>query len=88
MQDLTSNKDFDEYAAQFGWVYDNGGQYLQQRWDWYVSDTAGIALLRQAPEKVCVVRFEELTPTELWSGIIRTSDEFDRMAGSIDELQK
>lgn len=88
MLDLTINNAFDQYVAKSGWAYDNGGQYQQQHWDWYVGDIPGVLLLRQAPDRVCVVRFQGLTPTELWSGIIRTSEQFDRMASSIDELKK
>jgi hypothetical protein len=77
--DLTTNAPFDEYAARFGWHYDNGGNYRGEYWEWYMRSSDHIVLLRQAPDRVCVVRFSGLTPFELWSGTIRTSDDFDRM---------
>jgi hypothetical protein len=88
MEDLTNNNAFDRYVARFGWTYDNGGQYCQQHWDWYTGWTPGVVLMRQAPDRVCVVRFEKLTPTELWLGTIHTTDEFDKMVSSLDVLKE
>jgi len=77
--DLTSNNAFDDYAAKSGWYYDNGGRYREEYCEWYIRDSPGPVLLRQAHDRVCIVRFDGLAPSELWSGVIRTSDEFDQM---------
>jgi hypothetical protein len=82
--DLTSNNDFDDYADRFGWAYDNGANYRGEFWDSsYVR--RHFLLLRKGPDQVCVVRFEGRTECEIWSGVIRTSDDFDRMMQSIAE---
>jgi len=64
-------------------VYDNGGLYQEQRWDWYAGPKQGIVLLRQAPDRVVVVRFVDLEPTELWSVRVSNSEEFDAMLHDI-----
>lgn len=81
--DLTSNQAFDEYAARFGWAYDNGQRYGDECWDRYEGHPMGIVLLRHANDRVCVVRFEGPRPVEIWSGALRTSDDFDLMVSSV-----
>ena len=85
--DLTENNAFDAYARTSGWHYDNGGRYREEYWEWYIRDSgAGTVLLRQASGKVRVVRFEGVESRELWSGVIRTSEEFDQMLAAIARL--
>jgi hypothetical protein len=76
---LTTNSVFDEYAAEYGWSYDNGGSYLGQHWDWYAGQTPGLVLMRQPPARVAVVRYDGLSPSELWSGQVATDMDFDRV---------
>ena len=82
-ENLTTNNAFDAYAARFGWAYDNGGGYRNEIWDWYAGKIATIVLMRQAPDRVCIVRYNGLTPTELWAGNVRTTNDFDAMLSSI-----
>ena len=76
---LTENSAFDNYAAEYGWSYDNGGLYLGQHWDWYAGPTPGLVLMRQPPARVAVVRYHGLIPSELWSGQVLTNTDFDRV---------
>jgi len=82
-EDLTTNNAFDAYAARFDWAYDNGGKYRDEHWDWYAGKVTGLVLMRQKPDRVCVVHFDGLKPTELWSGRVRTTKDFDTMLASI-----
>ena len=75
---LTDNEIFDAYAAKFGWVYDNGGRYLGEYWDWYAGPVPGVVLVRQSPARVAIVRYEGLTPVELWSGQVVTDLDFEK----------
>jgi hypothetical protein len=77
--DLTTNNNFDAYARQFGWLYDNSGNYRDEHWEWYLGNEPGLVLLRQSPDRVTVVRFESHAPTELWAGRVVTERDFDRM---------
>jgi hypothetical protein len=81
--EITENKAFDGFVRERGWEYDNGGRYLDEYWDWYTGATAGLVLLRQAPDRLALVRFDGLNPTELWSGRVSTSEEFDQMLKAI-----
>jgi hypothetical protein len=76
---LQDNNSFDEYARQRGWAYDNAGRYRSEDWDWYAGPVAGVVLLRRAPDRVALVRFDGLNPTELWSGRVSSPEEFDEM---------
>jgi hypothetical protein len=77
--DLTTNQAFDDYAARFGWVYDNGGRYRGEYWEYYFRKDSDLHLLRQGPDRIAVVRFGSSPPTEVWSGRIATSDDFDQL---------
>jgi hypothetical protein len=76
---LTTNQGFDAYAARHGWAYDNGGTYGGECWDWYARETPGGVLMRQAPDRVALVRFQGTAPTEIWSGRIETTTQFDEL---------
>lgn len=80
---ITDNNTFDAFVRERGWAYDNGGRYQDEHWDWYAGSTAGTVLLRQAPNRVAVVRFDDLKPTELWSGHVSTGKEFDEMMNAV-----
>ncbi len=75
--ELNSNRRFDDHAAHYGWVYDNCGSYRNEYWDWYFGSLAHTVLLRQSTGRLALVRLEGLTPTEIWSGQISTTEEFD-----------
>jgi hypothetical protein len=77
--DLTDNKAFDDYVAQFGWGYDSGGVYVGQHWEWYAGPVRGLVLMRQPPSRVAIVRYDGLTPSELWSGQVMTDLDFDNV---------
>jgi hypothetical protein len=64
-------------SVNAGGPYDNGGRYQ------YAGPTAGTVLLRQAPNRVAVVRFDGLKSTELWSGHVSTEEEFDEMMNAV-----
>ncbi len=83
MTQLTDNKVFDDYVAQFGWVYDNGGQYRGEHWDWYAGPVAGLVLLRKPPDRIALVRYGALMSSELWSGQILSDLDFDRVMSGI-----
>ncbi len=88
---LTDNQAFDDYAAKFGWDYDNGGRYRNLDWDRYASnehrwrllpdgtvhDT--ITIMRRERSTVAAVHFAGREPTEIWSGHITTTADFDRL---------
>ena len=80
---LTDNQAFDNYAAMFGWTYDNAGHYLGQSWDWYVGPVAGFVLMRQPPDRIALVRYDGCTPSEVWSDQIRTDNEFDQIMARV-----
>jgi hypothetical protein len=82
--DLTDNNAFDRYAARFGWAYDNGGYYRGEIWERFEGRVRNVVLMRGAQDQVCIVRFVEHIPSEIWSGTVRTTDDFDRMVASID----
>ena len=77
--DLTTNQAFDDYAARFGWVYDNGGLYRGEYWEFYFRKDPNLQLLRQEPDRIAVVRFGGSSPIEIWSGRVATSDAFDQL---------
>jgi hypothetical protein len=93
--DLTTNQTFDDYAARFGWEYDNGGLYRGLTWDWYASNAHrwgglpegtvrhALVIMRRECTSVCAVHFGGHEPTEIWSGDIRTSTDFDRLRAVI-----
>jgi hypothetical protein len=88
---LTDNQAFDDYAAKFGWDYDNGGWYRGLDWDRYASNAHcwnllpdgtvhhTIVIMRRQRTTVAAVHFAGRQPTEIWSGDISTSAEFDRL---------
>jgi hypothetical protein len=93
--ELTNNQAFDDYAAKFGWDYDNGGSYRCLAWDQYASNAHRwgllpdgtvhhtVVIMRRQRDTVCAVHFVGLEPTEIWSGDIRTSTDFDRLLAII-----
>jgi hypothetical protein len=83
---ITDNNTFDAFARERGWVYDNGGRYRDEEWHWYAGPVAGIVLLRQPPDQIAVVRFEGLKSTELWSGRVSTTEEFDEMINRVNVI--
>ena len=97
--ELTDNQSFDDYAARSGWDYDNGGWYRGLVWDWYTSNahrwgrlpdgTVGqtIEIMRRHPATVCAVHFAGREATEIWSGDIRTTTDFDRLLAVIAEYR-
>lgn len=76
---LANDEAFDNYARRYGWEYDNGGWYACETWDWYSGPVTGLILARRPPKAVAVVRFDGLTPSEVWSGEIVTTCDFDRV---------
>ena len=74
---LTTNQAFDDYAFKCGWVYDNGGWFQGEHWEWFVRSETGVVLLRQPPDRVALVQIEKRTVSEFWSGRIATSTDFD-----------
>jgi hypothetical protein len=76
---LSTSQSFDEYAARYGWVYDNGGRYRDELWDWYCGDEPRVVLLRQGPDRVALIRLTGTTPDEIWSGPVADTAEFDRL---------
>ena len=98
--ELTNNQAFDDYAAQFGWDYDNSGWYLGLAWDRYASNPHRwdrqpdgtvhhvVAIMRRERTTVAAVHFQGLEPTEIWSGDIRTGVEFDRLLEIIADYMK
>lgn len=74
---LTTNQAFDDYAAEFGWEYDNGGSFAGEYWEWYSREEPTLKLLRQGPDRVALVRFGGSEPVEIWRGRIGTRAEFD-----------
>jgi hypothetical protein len=42
--------------------------------------------LRQPPDHIAVVRIERLKPTELWSGRVSTTEEFDEMINRVNVI--
>src|SRR5262245_36311853 len=93
--DLTTNQAFDDYAAQFGWYYDNSGWYADITWDRYASNqhrwepledntvNQTIEIIRRGRATVCAVHFASRIPTKIWSGDIHTSADFDRLMAII-----
>jgi hypothetical protein len=93
--ELTNNQAFDDYAARFGWHYDNGGRYREFNWDWYASSAHRwdrrpdgtvqhfVVIMRRERSTVCAVHFAGGESTEIWSGDIRTSTDFDRLRAII-----
>jgi hypothetical protein len=86
--DLTDNDAFDKYACQYGWEYDNGGRYRDEYWEWFVGRSPSIVLLRQPPDRLALVRFDGLTPNELWLGRASTSQQFDQVMRDFMGLEK
>src|ERR1051326_502171 len=80
---LTHNKAFDDYVIKFGWLYDNGGRYRDEHWDWYAGRVTALVLMRQPPSRVAIVQFSGLTPIELWIGQVMTDVDFDRAMATI-----
>ena len=90
-----TNQAFDDYAARFGWDYDNGGQYRGLAWDWYASNAHrwdrlpdgtiqhAVVIMRRDRSTVCAVHFAGREPEELWSGDILTSADFDHLRAII-----
>jgi hypothetical protein len=88
---LTTNQAFDDYAARFGWDYDNGARYRDLLWDQYASSAHRweplpdgrvnqvVVILRRGRTTVCAVHFVGRTSTEICSGAIQTSTGFDRL---------
>ena len=76
---LIDHNAFDKYAAERGWSYDNSGSHQGQTWDWYFHEGSDgkLVLLRQSPDRVALVRIEGLALSEVWSGQIATSGQFD-----------
>ena len=84
---------FRDYAAQFGWDYDNGGLHRGVSWDWYVSEAHRwdrnpdgtfqqvVVVMRRHPTVAAVHIHAGVGRTEIWCGDIRTSAEFDRLVG-------
>jgi len=95
--ELTDNQAFDDYAARFGWVYDNGGRYRGLDWDMYASNAHRwgmlpdgtvhntVMVMRRGRTTVAAVHFAGREPTEIWSGDVRTSGDFDRLMKIIAE---
>jgi hypothetical protein len=95
--ELNTNQAFDEYAARFGWEYDNGGQYGDLAWDWYASNAHRwgrrgdgtvrhtVVIMRRNRASVCAVHFAGGESREIWSGEIGTSADFDRLCAIIDD---
>jgi hypothetical protein len=95
--ELTDNQAFDDYAAKFGWDYDNSGWYRGLAWDRYASNPHRwgrmpdgtvhhtVEIMRRGRTTVAAVHFAGREPTEIWSGDIRTSVEFDRLLAAIAE---
>lgn len=93
--ELTDNQAFDDYAARFGWEYDNGGRYRGLDWDRYASNAhrwdrlpdgtvrQTVEIMRRQRTSACAVHFAGREPTEIWSGDIRTSTDFDRLLAII-----
>ena len=82
---LTTNQAFDDYAAKYGWDYDNGGRYRDELRDWYVREDAGLVLLRQSHEHVALVSFQGSAAKEIWSGRIETSEVFDLLMTMLED---
>jgi hypothetical protein len=93
--DLLDNQAFDDYAARFGWDYDNGAWYQGLAWDSYASNAhrwerlpdgtvnQTVVIMRRGRTIVRAVHFVGRTPNEIWSGDIRTSVDFDRLLAII-----
>ncbi|MBI3406841.1 MAG: hypothetical protein HY040_00610 [Planctomycetes bacterium] len=97
---MSDNQEFDDYAAKFGWDYDNGGRYKGQIWDRYASNEhrwdkrsdgtvhQTIEIMRRGPATVAAVHFTGREPKEIWTGEIRTSAEFDELMAIIAQYME
>jgi hypothetical protein len=93
--ELPNKAAFNDYAARFGWDYDNGGLYRGLVWDWYASEAHcwGRNSDGTAQQAVVVMRREHtvaavhfhfgVQSTEIWCGDIRMKVEFDRLVAII-----
>ena len=77
--DLADNQAFDRHLAQRGWLYDNGGRYREEYWEWYAGPVGGVVLLRQSPDRIALVRFTGLAPHEIWLGHVSSFADVDEV---------
>ena len=76
--DLTDHNDFDSFARQHGWTYDNGWPFKGDRWDSYYApdEFRNLQLLRSAPNRVVVIAVDRKPQSAVWSGEISSDADF------------
>ena len=81
VRDLTDHDDFDHYARECGWVYDNGWSYQAEHWDSYGGPAKfkNHQMLRLPPGRIILIKTDRPNPVQVWSGNVLTSRDFDAM---------
>ena len=85
-----SISDFYHHVSLLGWGPPEGDMlyYRDEYWTQYPWVRAGVVLLRQEPDLVSVVQIVDSRASEIWSGIIRTEADLQRMAALVAQKIK
>ncbi len=83
--DFADHNEFDKYAKEIGWVYDNGWDYEGESWESYAGPDGFryVQMLRQKNGRIICIQIGKGPHKALWSGEVFTYSEFDKMIEEI-----